>query len=140
MSLEDNKAVLRRLFDEVSNAKNLEVLDEIIVEDSVDHGSFPGMPNTGPDAYKAVYAASHAGFSDFHMRVHDMVAEGDNVAVRATVSGTNDGEFMGMPPTGRRISIEAVEIFEVKEGKITGRWGTPDRATLMEQLGLAPPM
>ena len=75
MSLEENKAVLHRLFDEVSNAKNLDVLDEIVAEDSVDHGSFPGMPNRGPDAYKAVYSASHAGFSDFHMRVNDMVAE-----------------------------------------------------------------
>lgn len=140
MSLEDNKAVIRRLFDEVSNAKNLEVLDEIIAEDSVDHGSFPGMPDTGPESYRAVYAASHAAFSDFHMEVHDMIAEGDNVAVRATVNGTHDGDFMGIPPTGKTISIEAVEIFGVKDGKITDRWGKPDRATLMEQLGLAPEM
>lgn len=140
MSLDDNKAVLSRLFDEVANAKNLDVLDEIISDDSVDHGSFPGMPDSGPEAYRAVYAASHAGFSDFHMRVHDMIAEGDNVAVRATVSGTHDGDFVGIPPTGNTISIEAVEIFEVKDGRITGRWGMPDRATLMEQLGLAPQM
>jgi steroid delta-isomerase-like uncharacterized protein len=62
------------------------------------------------------------------------------VAVRATVNGTHDGDFVGMPPSGKTISVGAVEIFEVKDGKITGRWGTPDRATLMEQLGLAPPM
>ena len=140
MSLEDNKAVLRRLYDEVSNAKNLDVLGEIIAEDSVDHDAFPGMPTTGPDAYEAVFGASHRAFSDFHMMVHDMVAEGDKVAIRMTISGTHDGEFMGMPPTGKKISIGAVELFEVKDGKITGRWGTPDRATLMEQLGLAPPM
>ena len=59
--------------------------------------------------------------------------------MRVSVSGTQDGEFMGLPPTGKAVNVEAVEIFEVEEGKITGRWGTPDRATLMEQLGLSPP-
>ncbi len=140
MSLEDNKAVLRRLYDEVANAKNLDVLDEIVAEDSVDHDAFPGMPEKGVEAYRVVFGASHAGFSDFHMAIHDMIAEGDKVAIRATVSGTHDGEFIGMPPTGKTISVGAVEIFEVRNGKITGRWGTPDRATLMEQLGLAPQM
>jgi len=140
MSLEDNKAVIRRLFDEVSNARNLNVLDEIVAEDAVEHDGFPGMPDTGPEAYRAVYGGSHAGFSDFHMELHDLIAEGDNVAVRATVRGTHDGEFIGIPPTGKAISVGVVEIFEVKDGKITGRWGAPDRATLMEQLGLAPEM
>lgn len=140
MSLEDNKAVLRRLFEEVANAKNLDVIDEIVSVDAVDHDAFPGMPANGLEAYKAVFGASQAAFSDFHMTIHDMIAEGDQVAIRATVSGTHDGEFMGIRATGKTISIGAVEVFEVKDGKITGRWGTPDRATLMEQLGLAPEM
>ncbi len=140
MSLEDNKAVVRRLFDEVSNAKNLDVADEIISDASVDHDGFPGMPVTGPEAYKAVFGASHAAFPDFHMAIDALIAEGDNVAVRATISGTHRGDFMGMPPTGKTFSVGHIEIFEVKNGQITGRWGAPDRATLMEQLGLAPQM
>lgn len=87
-----------------------------------------------------VFGVSHPGFSDFDMAVHDMIAAGDGAAVLATVSGTHDGDFMGIPPTGKTISVGAVEIFEVKDGRITGRWGKPDRATLMEQLGLAPEM
>ena len=140
MSLEENKAVIRRLYEEVANAKNLDVVDEIVAEDTVDHDAFPGMPANGVEAYKAVFSASQSGFSDFRMEIHEMVAEGDKVAIRATVSGTHDGDFMGIPPTGKAISVGAVEIFEIKDGKITGRWGTPDRATVMEQLGLAPEM
>lgn len=140
MSLEDNKAVVRRLYEEVGNGRNLDVLAEIVAEDSVDHGTFPGMPTTGPDAYRAPFGASLDAFPDFHMEVEDMVAEGDRVAVRLTISGTHEGEFAGMPATGNKISIEHLEIFAVENGMLTHRWGGPDRATLMEQLGLAPPM
>ena len=140
MSLEDNKAVVRRLYDEVANGRNLDVLDEIVSEDSKDHDTFPGMPDTGPEAYKVPFGGSLAAFPDFRMEVHDLVAEGDRVAARLTISGTHEGEFAGMPPTGKRFSVGHVEIFEVKDGKLTHRWGGPDRATLMEQLGLAPEM
>lgn len=74
------------------------------------------------------------------MAIDELIAEGDRVAVQATVSGTHEGEFMGMPPSGRAFNLGAVEVFEVKDGKITARWGVPDRAGLMEQLGLAPEM
>ena len=140
MSLEANKAVVRRLYDEVANGRNLDVIDEIVSVDSEDHDSFPGMPDTGPEAYRMVFGASLAAFPDFHMEVHDMVAEGDLVAVRMTISGTHEGEFAGMPATGKSFSVSHLETFEVKDGQLTKRWGSPDRATLMEQLGLAPEM
>lgn len=140
MSLDDNKAVVRRLYDEVANGRNLDVLDEIVSEDSIDNDTFPGMPTRGVEAYRVVFAGSLAAFPDFHMEVHDLVAEGDRVAARMTISGTHEGEFAGMPPTGKTFSVGHIEIFQVEDGKLTARWGGPDRATLMEQLGLAPEM
>ena len=140
MSLEANKAVVRRLYEEVANAKQLDVIDEIVHSDTVDHNPFPGMPTKGTEAYRAIFGASIAAFPDFHMRVDALIAEGNRVAVQGTISGTHDGEFLGMPPTGNAFSVSNIEVFEVQDGKITARWGVADSMSMMEQLGVSPPM
>ena len=140
MSLEDNKAVVRRLYEEVANAKQLDVIDEIVHSDTVDHDPFPGMPTKGTEAYRAIFGASIAAFPDFHMSIDALIAEGDRVAVQGTVSGTHQGEFMGMAPTGNSFSVANIEVFEIHDGKITARWGIADSASLMEQLGVTPGM
>lgn len=136
----DNKALARRLYDEVINAGNLDLLDELVADDFVEHEAFPGMPATGPEAPKAVLGMFKAAFSDMKFTVEDMIAEGDKVVVRATVTGTHDGEFMGIPPTGKSFSASAIDIVEIKDGKATAHWGLTDQAAMMEQLGLAPEM
>lgn len=140
MSLEENKAIVRRLYEEVGNSKQLDVIDEIVDPDTIDHDPFPGMPNTGTEAYKAVFGASQVAFPDFRMTIDGLIAEGDRVAVQGKVSGTHEGEFMGMPATGKAFSVDNIEVFEIKAGKITQRWGIADTASLMAQLGVAPPM
>ena len=132
--------MVRRLYEEVANAKQLDVIDEIVHSDTVDHDPFPGMPTKGTEAYRAIFGASIAAFPDFHMRIDALIAEGDRVAVQGTISGTQQGEFMGMPPTGNAFSVANIEVFEIQDGKITARWGVADSASLMEQLGGAPGM
>ena len=140
MSLEANKAVVRRLYEEVANAKQLDVIDEIVHSDTVDHEPFPGMPTKGTEAYKAIFGASISAFPDFQMRIDALIAEGDRVAVQGTVSGTHEGEFLGMPATGNAFSVSNIEVFEIQDGRITARWGIADSASMMEQLGLTPGM
>jgi steroid delta-isomerase-like uncharacterized protein len=125
------------VYDEAANGRNLDVFDEIISEDSVDHNAFPGMSATGPEAYKRVFGMSFVAFHDIHMAVDSLIAEGDRFAAQITISGTHQGEFIGIPATEKAISMQHIEVFEVKDGKITARWGVADRAGLMEQLGLA---
>ena len=139
MSTEDNKALAHRIYNEAINDGNLDVFDELVAEDAVEHEEFPGMPNRGPAAPKAFFTMFSAAFPDLNMTVNDMIAEGDKVVARATVSGTHEGEFMGMPPTAKSFEVQIIDILEVQNGKVTAHWGVMDRAAMMEQLGLGPP-
>lgn len=140
MSVEDNKAVARRVYSEAVNEGNLDLFDELVAEDAVEHEVFPGMPNRGPAAPKAFFSMFSAAFPDMRMTVNDMIAEGDKVVARVTVSGTHKGEFMGTPPTARSFEAQAIDIFEVQDGMVTAHWGVMDQAAMMEQLGLTPDM
>ena len=137
MSTGDNKALAHRIYNEAINDGNLDVFDELVAEDAVEHEEFPGLPNRGPAAPKAFFAMFSAAFPDVHMTVNDMIAEGDKVVARATVSGTHKGEFMGIPPTAKSFEVQIIDILEVQNGKITAHWGVMDQAAMMEQLGLA---
>jgi steroid delta-isomerase-like uncharacterized protein len=81
-----------------------------------------------------------AAFPDMQMTMDDMVAEGDKVVARATISGTHKGEFMGIPPTAKTFEVQAIDIFEIKDGQVTAHWGVTDQAAMMQQLGLVPEM
>ena len=140
MSTEDNKAVVRRIYDEAINEGNLDLFDELVAEDAVEHEEYPGMPNRGPDAPKAFFTMFSAAFPDIQMTVHEMVAEGDKVAARVTVSGTHKGEFMGIPPTAKHFEAQVIDILEIQDGKVIAHWGVTDQAAMMEQLGLVPEM
>ena len=80
-----------------------------------------------------------AAYSDFRLEVADLVVDGNTVWARNVGSGTNDGPFMGHPPTGRSMSIEVFDVVRVRDGKIVEHWGVPDRLGALFQLGLAPP-
>ena len=140
MSVEDNKALARRFYNEVINGGNLDLIDELVSEDFVEHEQFPGLPTTGPEAPKAALGMFKAAFPDLQMTADDIIAEGDKVVVRITMSGTHRGEFMGMPPTNKGFKVQAIDIIEVHDGKATAHWGQTDQAAIMEQLGLAPEM
>jgi steroid delta-isomerase-like uncharacterized protein len=127
-----NRDIVRRVLG-VFNTGELAVLDQLVATDFVNHNAPPGAPQ-GVEGRKRVVGMFRGAFSDLHSAIEDEVAEGDRVVTRATLSGTNTGDFMGQPATGRPMSVTAVDIFRVVDGKITDRWGVLDMASLTQQL------
>jgi steroid delta-isomerase-like uncharacterized protein len=138
VSVEENKAVVRRWFEELFNAGNLEVADEIIAADHVNHDpTLPDIP-TGPEGQKQVVNLYRGAFTNAHISVEDQLAEGDRVATRWTGSGTHQGEFMGVAPTGNQVTITGITIYRVSGGKIAESWTNYDALGMMQQIGAVP--
>lgn len=133
MSIEENKAILRRLGEELINQAKLETADEFYSSDSVDHTPAPGQV-AGPEGVKRDFARIRAAFPDWHQEIEDVIAEGDMVVVRWRSSGTHSGDFMGLPATGIHASWTGVGIFRLAGGKIVERWSNWDAFGLMQQL------
>jgi steroid delta-isomerase-like uncharacterized protein len=136
---EENKAIVRRFYDEFASQGNLSLANELVAEDFVDHN--PGVPDMapGPEGMIQVFTAFRSAIPDMRMTVEDQVAEGDRVVSRATVSGTHQGELMGIPATGKSFSIGIIDILRLEGGKIAEHWGESDTMGMMQQLGVAPP-
>ncbi len=137
MSTEENKAIARRWFEEGINRHNLAIMDELFAPDFTEH-----MP-IGPGAQsleeaKQFVAGTSAGMPDMRATVEEMVAEGDKVVVRYTVTGTQTGDFMGIPATGKPIKMTAIDILRFKDGKIAEHWLEGDQLGMMQQLGVIP--
>jgi steroid delta-isomerase-like uncharacterized protein len=138
MSTEQNKALVRHMVEEVFNRGNMDQLDELLAPDFVEHEELPpGIP-PGREAPKALFGMLHSAFPDFQATIEDIVAEGDKVVIRMTWTGTQKGEFMGVPPTGKRISWAVIDIVRMVEGKGVEHWGLMDQMSLMHQLGAMP--
>ena len=133
---EANEAMMRRFYDEVVNKGNLAEIDERIAQDLIEHNPPPGVPS-GPEGMKQSVAMFRAAFPDIHVTIHDVLAEGDKVVVRATASGTHRGELMGIPATERRIAVDEIHIVRCVDGKVVEHWGVEDSLGMMQQLGLA---
>ncbi len=140
MSVQDNKALVGRFFTEVIGEANLDLIDELVADDFVEHEELPGVPTRGPEAPKAALGMFLSAFSGLQMKADEMIAEGDKVVVRGTMSGTHTGEFMGIPPTNKNFKVQFIDIIEIREGKATAHWGVTDQAAMMQQLGLVPEM
>ena len=136
MSTEENKALLRRLY-EAFNTQNLAAIDQFLAADFVDHGLPPGVPPTREGAKQSL-GMFFAAFPDLRTMAEDMVAEGDKVVAHVYASGTHKGEFQGMPATGKQIKIEGFEMLRIAGGKLVERWGVFDALSLMQQLGAMP--
>jgi steroid delta-isomerase-like uncharacterized protein len=137
MSAEENKVVVRRFWG-VWEEGNIGLVDELLAPDYVNHS--PGMPDqpTGPEGVKAVVSMFRRGMPDLRVVIEDMIADGDKVAVRYTLEGTHAGELFGVPPTGRRLSIESITVERVSEGRIREHWRVTDTLDMMQQLGAIP--
>ena len=136
MSTEQNKALVNRLVEEVLNQHNVSVIDEIASPDFVEHEALPpGIP-PGREAPKALFSMLLNAFPDFYATIEHLIAEGDQVVLHMTWTGTQEGEFMGIPPTGNRISIGVIDIIRVADGMLVEHWGVMDQATMMQQLGM----
>jgi steroid delta-isomerase-like uncharacterized protein len=134
MSLEENKAIVRKFVDVVFSKHNWERLDELVAADYVD----PDYPQLGGrEGLKQIMKMAFNAMPDWHETIEDMSAEGFKVWVLLNCSGTNTGEFMGLPPTGKKITIKAVDIYRITDGKIVWcrRIPTPD-LSFFQQLEL----
>lgn len=136
MSIDSNKALVRRVFEEVLSGRNLVALDELATADYVEHNPLPGQ-RTGLDGLKDRYTMVLNGL-DPHFTIEDVIAEGDRVVLRWTNSGTHVAEFLGMPPTGKSFTIGGIEIWRVKDGKLAEHWDMVDVFGQLQQLGLLP--
>ncbi len=134
----DNKALNRRFVEEVINQGNIEAIDELIDPGVVDHAVPAGFP-TGREGAKQFFAMMRSAFPDLHLTIEDMIAEGDKVVMRSTWSGTHQGEFMGISATGRRVTVSAIDISRVADGRIVEHWEQSDALGLMQQLGVVSP-
>ncbi len=136
MSAEENKALARRVLEEMFNKGNLDVADDLLAPDYVDHD--PAMPEDihGPEGFKQYVGAYRSAFPDLHLEIEEQIAEGDLVATRWTGTGTHDGELAGIPPTGKRVTLPGMEIVRISGGKLVEGWEGYDSMTMMRQLGV----
>ncbi len=138
VSVEENKALARRWFEDLFNAGNLEVADEIIAPDHVNHDpTLPDIP-AGPEGQKQIVNLYRGAFTNAHISVEDQLAEGDKVVTRWSGSGTHQGELMGVAPTGNQVTITGVTINRVSDGKIVESWSNYDALGMMQQIGAVP--
>jgi steroid delta-isomerase-like uncharacterized protein len=133
MSNAENKKIVRR-YQEIYNSNDLEALGEVVSEDLLTPKIMPGIPS-GMEGAKAAHRIMLAGFPDYQTVIDDLVAEGDKVVARITMSGTNTGNFMGIPPTGKHVSFTGIYIARIANGKIVEHWGEEDSISLLQQLG-----
>jgi steroid delta-isomerase-like uncharacterized protein len=135
---ERNKAVSHRFNEEVKNKHNLEAIDELFSPDFVNHSEIPGFAPTR-EGVKGFFAYFFKAFPDLTCTINDTIAEGNRVVDYFTLEGTHQGEFMGIPATGKRINYKGMHILSFEKGKITGHWNVLDLLTMMIQLGVVPP-
>ena len=135
---EANKDLIRRVIAEAFNAGNLEVVDEALAADYVEHQAAPDAPG-GPAAFKAFVRAFRATFPDVHATVEDMVAEEDRVALRVTWRGSQQGALGEIPATGLPVEFGGYHIYRFEDGKIAEHWGLQDDLGLLLQLGVIAP-
>jgi steroid delta-isomerase-like uncharacterized protein len=139
MSNEANKAIVVQLYDEVFNKGDLDLADQLIATNAVNHDPQlpPGVPS-GPQGLKAVVSMLRSAFPDDRHTIEDLIAEGDKVVVRLTHSGTHQGSFFDLPPTGKHISQTSIHIFRFADGKLVEAWANRDDLGLLQQLGAIP--
>ena len=143
MPQEENKAIIRRLV-EVWNTGELGVLKELIAPDYVRHyRSRTTRPESGPEWYRQWVTGTRTEVPDFHIAVEDLLADGDKVVYRATMSGTHGGESRTpwgttVPPTGKKVTWTVIWIARIAGGKIAEDWLEDDELTYWQQVGAIP--
>jgi predicted ester cyclase len=138
MSTEQNKALFRRFNEEFFNKGNMSLADDLLAPDFVEHEELPPGISRDRQGVKQVATMLRNAFPDFTSTIDDIIAEGDKLVVRATWRGTHKGEFMGISPTGKRVSFGVIDMIRFAGGKCVEHWGQMDSMSLMQQLGAIP--
>jgi steroid delta-isomerase-like uncharacterized protein len=137
MTLEENKQVIQRFHEQVWNQGNLAMIDELV---SPDYRMHMPLPTPDREGLRQFVSMIHDAFPDWHETIEDVIAEGDRVVLRGIIRGTQQGAYMGLPPTGKAIRMTTMYIFRLAEGKIVEDWGEADSLGMMQQLGALPQM
>ena len=138
MAAQDNKRLIRRALDEIYTKGDLELADELVHPDFIDHEpAHPEQPS-GPESVKRTVRHLQGMFGGLRFEVEDEIAEGDRVAQRVTMSGRQTGPLMGREPTGRQFAVRHIYIWRIADDKIVEHWGSLDDLGLLGQLGLLP--
>jgi steroid delta-isomerase-like uncharacterized protein len=132
----DGHTLARRYFEEVWNQGKVEVLDELLSPDYVNHTPSAGNPPAGPDGLKPIVLAIRRAFPDLHYTIEDVIVAADVVVIRTTMTGTHEGALFGIPPTHRKVKVMQIQIERVRDGRIIEHWRVTDELTLMRQLGV----
>lgn len=131
----ENERIARLVAEEIATNGRMDMVGEVYAEDAVDHLPF-GTDARGIDQIRTTLQTYRTAFPDFTATVEDVVTEGDLVAMRVTLSGTHDGEFMGIEPTNNSFEIQNMVITRIEDGKIAERWVQPDTFGMLQQLGI----
>ena len=140
MSTEENKTIAKRVystFTEAIRTRNMNLLDQILTPNGIDHNPAPGQ-GPGIEGVKQTFAGFSIAFPDLEFTVEDQIAEGDRVVSRVKTQGTHKGEFMGIGPTGKRVTATGIDIVRIANGKIVERWGEFDNMAILQQIGALP--
>ncbi len=137
MSTEENKALVRRLYQEIFNEKRLSAIDDYFAPDVIDETLPPGSPG-GIEGVRMTMTAFLMAFPDLQLTIEEMVAEGNKVVTRWTFRATHAGDSLGMPATGKHVTLPGVSIVRLEGGKSVENWVTFDQLNMLQQPGLAP--
>jgi steroid delta-isomerase-like uncharacterized protein len=134
MSAEDNKALVRRFYDEIDKG-NLEAMDQLVAEDYIDHSPppFPALQH-GREGLKQAFQIFWEATPGSH-RIEDQIAEGDKVVTRLTAVGKHTGDLPGAPPTGHDLEMTAIVIHRIADGKLVEKWSEKDVLRFLQQIG-----
>lgn len=136
MSTEENRKKIRRIYEELWNERNLEVADDLIAPGGTNYDTGFVPAPFGPEEMKATVRMVTEAFPDNRHEVQEVIAEGDTVVLRCTLTGTHEGAFMGIPPTGREITVSEVHIYRLHDGRAVEHRVGRDDLGAMRQLGV----
>lgn len=137
ITTDTNKTIVTKLIDGLFTRGDLDVVYEYLSDDFVDHDPPFGV-SADREGFRAAGAICRAAFPDWSSEVHLLIAEGDYVAEHFTASGTHQGEMFGIGATGRKVSLNGVNIFRLRAARVTDRWGRHDVLSFLQDLGVAP--
>ena len=132
---EDSKALMWRITEEIWNNGRLELIDELIAEDLIDHVELPGLEGNGRARYRASIERARAAFPDYRNPLDFVLADGAFAVSYGRATGTHRREYMGIPPTGRFFDVPTFGILRFVNGQAVERWGMTDNLGILQQLG-----
>src|SRR5688572_25828714 len=136
MSIKQNKTIARRFVEEVIGKGNWALVDELVATNYSYHA--PGMEVSGPDGIKQLLSMLRTAFPDWNEIIEELLGEGDKVVFRVTGTGTHKGNWMGVPPTGNKVTVKGIDIVRIEGNKMVEHWANFDALGMMQQLGVIP--